>query len=309
MKIKINSNFFIIVVLLILFSNCTKNVIRTQCTDYQNYDSLRNELLINYSVHAYIYLESCHNDSNIFNYTTLLYDSNDLFTFYSYFDTYLCKNDTIYLYYLSKCCGEFKYISESFVCSRMHYKNDSIKNLITKELLRYFYGSVDVYHGNVEKSEIFSLINCVYNTCNDTVYNKLRKLLKHLDLFPIAVYVASNSNNAIACVDAVICYMYLLEYEEMFNRNNKEHNKYILNNLVQLIKKASDLHYAPASFILANMYFSGDLVPQDTIKGKKLLDEYGIVPIVPFWRYKPNPPIYQQLLIERDSIIQSKNNL
>ena len=131
MKIKINSNFFIIVVLLILFSNCTKNVIRTQCTDYQNYDSLRNELLINYSVHAYIYLESCHNDSNIFNYTTLLYDSNDLFTFYSYFDTYLCKNDTIYLYYLSKCCGEFKYISESFVCSRMHYKNDSIKNLLT----------------------------------------------------------------------------------------------------------------------------------------------------------------------------------
>ena len=31
--------------------------------------------------------------------------------------------------------------------------------------------------------------------------------------------------------------------------------------------------------------------------------------IVPFWRYKPNPPIYQQLLIERDSIIQSKNKL
>ena len=105
MKIKINSNFFIIVVLLILLSNCTKNVIRTQCTDYQNYDSLRNELLINYNVHAYVYLESCHNDSNIFNYTTLLYDSNVLFTFYSYFDAYLCKNDTINLYYLSKCCG------------------------------------------------------------------------------------------------------------------------------------------------------------------------------------------------------------
>ena len=133
--------------------------------------------------------------------------------------------------------------------------------------------------------------------------------MKHLDLFPIAVYVASNSNNAIACVDAVICYMYILEYEEMFNRNNKEHNKYILNNLVQLIKKASDLHYAPASFILANMYFSGDLVPQDTIKGKKLLDEYGIVPIVPFWRCKPNPPIYQQLLIERYYIKKKKNNL
>ena len=303
-----------------IIDNCLQKKSYKQCDKYSKYDSLRYELLVNYNYDVLSDLKKIdskyYHDSFEFKYYTLLCDSTELYkhpNIFWFYENIACNsfdNDTITSYYLSKGYGKCEFFSEPFIYSYLKFRNDSIKRLLQTELLRDYVYPLDIIRGKAELSEIVSLINYVYNTCNDTAYYRLRTILRANNLFPISIYVANNSNNAIACVDAVKCYMYIHQLDA-YNCNTNEiyHYDLKLNDMVQLIKKASDLHYAPASFILANMYFSGDLVPQDTIKGKKLLDEYGIVPIVPFWRYKPDPPIYQQLLIERDSIIQNKNKL
>ena len=303
-----------------IIDNCLQNKSYKQCDRYSKYDSLRYELFVNYNYDVLSDLKKIdtkyYHDSFEFKYYTLLCDSTELYkhpNIFWFYENIACNsfdNDTITSYYLSKGYGKYDFFSEPFIYSYVKFRNDSIKRLLQTELSRDYVSPLNVIRGNVKISEVVFLVNYVYNTCNDTAYYRLRELLNANNLFPIAVYVANNSNNPIACVDALKCYMFIHQLDACnCNSNIIDYYNFTLNEMVELIIKASDLHYAPASFILANMYFSGDLVPQDTIKGKKLLDEYGIVPIVPFWRYKPNPPIYQQLLEERDSIIQNKNKL
>lgn len=283
------------VVLSMFLCDCSHRIVYSFCDQYTNTDSLREELIVHFDVHSYNVMLCCCPDSNMSIYAVLLTDSAPNFILSSDFYGASDVNDTIKMYYLSREFAKNDYWACSDLLNLMLFDDDSIYSLLRAES----YPAMLTIAAN-ERTGTSALADSlalqIWETSDGHVYNQLRTLLGANQLLPIAMSMAENTRNPIACYDAYMCY--ISGYADTSDIDQQQ--------VLGLLVSSAEQHYAPASFLLANMCLSGETMPRDTIRGKHLLRKLGVTPRVPFWRYAPIPPVYEHLLYERALIMEKR---
>lgn len=293
MKTKLNTLGAMLLCLLLCC--CNHKEVRTFCDQYANVDSLREELIVRFDVNSYYAIACCCPDSDMAMYAILLADSAPGFVLSSDLYDATNVNDMVKLYYLSREFAKNDYFACSELLNFMQFENDSVYSLLSAESYPIMMTKT-ANESTLQSALIDSLCQQVRQTCDYNAYTQLRTSLGARQLASISLDFAEATHNPVACYDAYLCY--IGGYATTVGVEQQ--------HMLSILLASSNQHYAPASFLLANMYLSGESMPRDTAQGKLLLSELGIVPREPFWRYSPTPLVYQHLLDERARIIAKR---
>lgn len=301
------NNYYLIIpicIMLLLIQSCVHRVIYTYCDQFQNKDSLIQCILTNYDSEALCGLACCYEDSNAVFYGYLISDSTDNLGWYSGVG---CDNDTVALFYNTKGLAMGCYSNSNHIVQQTIIFPDSVSDMLDETYDLSWLG-VSVWDKSKfakEYNNLDSLYNETLTTLDIESYNKLRRLVstpnRHIiiltdgteviekmftdTLLPISIKIANKTHYPVACYDV---------YSIMIagTRVPDEEFQFAYNYLCV----AADSMYYPAVFLKACLCLTGAYFPQDTILGKKLLEQCHGTTSVPFWQQYYKPVVYQHLL-------------
>lgn len=290
--------------MLLLIQSCGHRVTYTYCDQFTDKDSLIQCILTNYDSEALFGLSCCYEDSNAVFYGYLISDSTDDLGWYSGIG---CDNDTVALFYSTKGLAMGCYSNSNHIIQQTIIFPDSVSDMLDETYHLSWLG-VSVWDKSKfakEYNNLDSLYNETLTTLDIESYNKLRRLISTTNkpitiltdgteviekmftdtLLPISIEIANKTHYPVACYDV---------YSIMINgtRVPAEEFQFAYNYLCE----AADSMYYPAVFLKACLCLTGAYFPQDTILGKKLLEQCQGITSIPFWQQYSKPVVYQHLL-------------
>lgn len=274
--------------------NCSKRVdsyYGVVC-DGNNKDSIIQCILTNYDEQALNALAICYDDSNYILYQYLIADSagGGAMYFISPSDReWYGLSDTTTLFYEVKGIvtgGYDHFDDDGAMLHRINFP-DSIYTFLCDEYNRRDY-SIEEY------SNIDSLYNATFINADTCLYGKLRRFLFKESILPISIEIANKTHSPIACYD-----VYWNSVRQEVRLSSEE-----FQFAYRYLCEAADSMYYPAIFLKAGLCLTGAYFPQDTILGKKILEQCHGKTNIPFWQQYTRPAIYHHLLI--DNITRDK---
>ncbi len=279
---------------LLIVTNCTKRVRSTYCDQFTSEDSLIQCIVTCYDEEALIGLDCCFGNKDVDLYRFFVADSTG--RLYHYQPTYTNDgnsvfglSDTITLFY------EMKFIAMTLGGGRPCIEGkinfpDSIRNIIYNEL-SFDCSRIPTFKAQREYAKELNNIDSLYNEIlslkNLKSYNILRSIVRYDSLQPMSIEIVNKFHYPVACYD-----VYKNSVSSRISRLSDEDFKFAYSYLCE----AADSMYYPAVFIKAGLCLTGAYFPQDTVLGKKLLEQCHATITIPFWQQYSKPPVYQHLL-------------
>lgn len=273
---KIFLKLFILSFFGIAFVQCSSLSVQRRARRVESVANLENQLFKDHDIQAFnaLVIKNCRGENlDIKRYAHFVVDSLRQVRV----NTYLGENSEEQLYYRALASA---YYPDQF-CVYVRGKDCTE---VRRDILRYHSSLLRYRPVSSEDTQIQvdSLRSAILNERDTSAYLSIRQIISIVELLPLAKWVADSLSFDIACHDT---YRLMCEIQGRgLPLSSSE-----FTEAYPYLDKAAQNGYLPSVFQKSLLLLMGVYLPQDTIKGKELLDKCLITPpcTTPFWRYVP----------------------